>query len=53
LSKKLLEGYNVKDIFYYTVDKEPVKADYAVKSDDIYVAVDEVDLWGVIKVEKK
>lgn len=52
LSKKLLGGFGVKNISFYSIDQKPVKVDYNEKGNDIYVTIPDIDLWGVLKVEK-
>jgi hypothetical protein len=53
LSNKVMEGHNVKDILFYTIDKEPVQADYTIQDENIYITIPGLDLWGIVKVEKK
>lgn len=52
-NKQLLDGARVKAVTYYTIDKSPVKADFSIQGDIINVMVPELDLWGILKIEKK
>lgn len=53
LSQRLMGESEIKSVYYYTIGSEPIKMNYKIEADNIYIEIPELELWGVIKVEKQ
>ncbi len=53
INKKLLNGLRVKDISFYSMDQSPLKISFTENGEYINVTIPEVDLWGILKIEKR
>ena len=52
LGNDILEGGRVKAVNYFTPGNKPVALDFRAEGDNTYIEVPELDIWGVLKIEK-